>query len=74
MTRDFGNWLEDIGLGKYAELLVENEIDFDVLPDLSEADLAKLGLPIGWRRASAVSVLECGAGGRWSNEAGVTCA
>ena len=34
-------WLEDIGLGRYAELFIEHRIDFDVLADLTEPDLAR---------------------------------
>ena len=37
-------WLEQHGLGKYAELLAENEVDFEVFPELEEADLEKIGL------------------------------
>jgi len=29
-------WLEDLGLGKYAEVFAENEIDFEVLPEQSK--------------------------------------
>jgi class 3 adenylate cyclase/predicted ATPase len=44
------HWLEDIGLGRYADLFAQNRIDLDVLPDLTEADLAELGLPLGDRK------------------------
>ena len=43
-------WLEDIGLGQYVELFAQNHIDLDVLPDLSEADLAQLGITLGDRK------------------------
>ena len=43
-------WLEDIGLGRYAELFAEHAIDFDVLADLSEPDLAQLGVTLGDRK------------------------
>jgi class 3 adenylate cyclase/predicted ATPase len=43
-------WLETIGLGQYAELLAENGIDVDILPDLGEHDLEKLGIPVGHRK------------------------
>jgi class 3 adenylate cyclase/tetratricopeptide (TPR) repeat protein len=43
-------WLEDIGLGQYVELFAQNHIDFDVLPDLSEVDLAQLGVTLGDRK------------------------
>jgi class 3 adenylate cyclase len=44
------HWLEDIGLGRYADVFTENLIDLDVLPDLTEADLAGLGVPLGDRK------------------------
>jgi class 3 adenylate cyclase/tetratricopeptide (TPR) repeat protein len=43
-------WLEDLGLGRYVELFAQNHIDFDVLPDLSERDLAQLGVTLGDRK------------------------
>ena len=43
-------WLEQLGLGRYAAVFSENDIDFDVLPDLSDADLAALGISLGHRR------------------------
>ena len=42
--------LEQHGLGKYAELFAEHGIDLDVLADLTDADLEKLGIPMGDRR------------------------
>src|SRR4029078_8128764 len=42
--------LEREGLGKYAELFAEHSIGADVLADLTEADLEKLGMPMGDRR------------------------
>ena len=47
---DLTEWLEGLGLGKYAPAFREQEIDFDLLPLLTEQDLKELGLPIGPRR------------------------
>jgi class 3 adenylate cyclase len=47
---DLGEWLDGLGLGKYAAAFAEQEIDFDLLPLLTEADVRELGLPIGPRR------------------------
>lgn len=47
---DIRKWLEQNELGKYADLLAENEIDLAILPRLSEDDLKELGLPLGARR------------------------
>jgi class 3 adenylate cyclase/predicted ATPase len=44
------SWLEEIGLGHHAQLFAQNRIDLDILPNLTEADLAELGLPLGDRK------------------------
>jgi class 3 adenylate cyclase/tetratricopeptide (TPR) repeat protein len=49
-------WLEEIGLGRYAELFAENHIDFDVLSDLTESDLAQLGVTLGDRKRLARAI------------------
>jgi hypothetical protein len=41
---DLGEWLKGLGLGQYEATFREHEIDADVLPDLTEADLEKIGL------------------------------
>src|SRR6266446_6121248 len=43
-------WLEGLGLGQYREAFVEAAIDPAVLPDLTEADLEKLGGVLGHRK------------------------
>lgn len=43
-------WLEGLQLEGYYESFVEQRIDLDVLPDLTEADLVDLGLPLGDRK------------------------
>ncbi len=50
MARDISEWLEDLGLGRYTDVFAENEIDSTVLPDLSEADFEKIGIPMGPRK------------------------
>ncbi len=44
------HWLEQLGLGRYARVFSDNDIDFDVLPDLSDEDLAGLGVSLGHRK------------------------
>jgi class 3 adenylate cyclase len=44
------DWLRDNKLEQITELFEANDIDFDVLPELSEADLEKLGLSVGSRK------------------------
>jgi class 3 adenylate cyclase/tetratricopeptide (TPR) repeat protein len=47
---DLKSWLEDLGMGQYAQSFVASDIDFDVLPDLTEADLERLGVSLGHRK------------------------
>ena len=47
---DVAQWLKGIGLGQYEALFREHEIDADVLPELTEADLEKIGVPLGSRK------------------------
>src|SRR5208282_4922974 len=47
---DVGGWLRNLGLGQYEAMFRENEIDVDVLPELTEIDLEKLGVPLGHRK------------------------
>ena len=48
--RDIPRWLDEIGLGQYGQAFLQNDIDFEVLPDLTESDLEKLGLSLGHRK------------------------
>ena len=50
MADDIARWLEGLGLGQYAQAFAQNNIELDVVPDLSEDDLKELGLKIGDRR------------------------
>jgi class 3 adenylate cyclase/predicted ATPase len=47
---DIAAWLRELGFERYADRLRANEIDLDVLPDLTEDDLEKLGIPLGHRK------------------------
>ena len=47
---DLKQWLATLGLGEYCETLMKQRVDLDVLTDLSEADLADLGVPLGDRK------------------------
>ena len=43
---DITTWLETLGLGKYQEVFIENEIVFDVLSELTEEHLKEMGFKI----------------------------
>jgi hypothetical protein len=47
---DVGAWLEELGLGQYRALFADQAIDSDVLPDLTDDDLVRLGVPLGHRK------------------------
>ena len=47
---DVGAWLRNLGLGQYEAVFREHEIDAEVLPDLTDADLEKLGVLMGHRK------------------------
>jgi class 3 adenylate cyclase/tetratricopeptide (TPR) repeat protein len=44
------DWLSRHGFEQYAEIFEANDIDLDVLPELSERDLEQLGVSMGNRR------------------------
>ena len=50
MFDDVTNWLEELGLGEYACVFAENNVDLEVLPELTDADLKELGVTLGHRR------------------------
>jgi class 3 adenylate cyclase len=47
---DVGAWLRGLGLEKYAESFIGHAIGLDVLPDLTDADLKELDVPLGDRK------------------------
>ena len=47
---DLRDWLRTLGLEPLAGVLADNDIDFDILPDLTELDFEKLGISLGHRR------------------------
>src|SRR5271168_2319266 len=49
-TMDVGDWLKSLGLGQYLGLFREHEIDGEVLPELTDVDLEKFGVPFGHRK------------------------
>ena len=47
---DVGGWLRSLGLGQYEALFRASDIDADVLPELTEVYLEKLGISLGHRK------------------------
>ncbi len=54
MARNISEWLEALGLGKYAEVFAENEIDCEALPHLTEDDLNPIRPKLGPSLASSL--------------------
>src|SRR6516162_6173152 len=64
MSIDVAEWLRGLGLGQYAEAFAANDIDIEVLPELTADDLIGLGVAsIGHRRKllAAIAALRSGA-------------
>jgi class 3 adenylate cyclase len=55
---DVAAWLQDLGLARYEAAFRESDIDVDVLPDLTEADLEKLGISLGHRKKLLRAIAE----------------
>lgn len=47
---DITVWLRELGLERYLQVFQDAEITTEVLPDLTDADLRELGLPLGPRK------------------------
>ena len=58
---DVGDWLRDLGLEQYGQLFRANEISAEVLPELTEIDLEKLGVPLGHRKRLIKAIAGLGA-------------
>ena len=47
---DIQSWLTSIGLQQYLDNFQQNDIDFEVLSELEETDLEKIGISLGHRK------------------------
>ncbi len=57
------DWLHANGFGRFADLFAENEIDGEVLLELTDADLDSLGLPLGPRKKLIKAIAALADGG-----------
>jgi hypothetical protein len=48
--QQIADWLEKLGMSEYAERFAENDIDVEVLSELTDKDFDRLGVSIGHRR------------------------
>jgi class 3 adenylate cyclase len=57
------DWLGKLGLGQYAQPFAENDINFAILPDLTDQDLKELGVAsLGHRRQLLRAIIELNSG------------
>src|SRR5262249_36275567 len=62
-------WLCELGLEQYVDLFVRNGIDADVLSDLTDQDLEKLGVLLGHRRRMLRAITQFNVKAEKANEA-----
>ena len=48
--QQIADWLEKLGMSEYARRFAENDIDIEVLSELTDTDFDRLGVSIGHRR------------------------
>ncbi|MGX9356895.1 AAA family ATPase [Roseobacteraceae bacterium S113] len=51
-------WLENLGLGAYTDAFKENEIDWDILPELTKDDLQDIGVTMVGHRRKLLKAIE----------------
>jgi class 3 adenylate cyclase/tetratricopeptide (TPR) repeat protein len=60
---DLRAWLQSLGLERYEQAFRASDVDADVLPELSDADLEKLGISLGHRKKLLKAIAELRPGG-----------
>jgi class 3 adenylate cyclase len=48
--QQIAEWLKQLGMSEYAQRFAEDDIDLDVLPELTDQDFDRLGVSVGHRR------------------------
>src|SRR5271166_2222713 len=60
MSIDVASWLQQLGLAQYEPAFRDNQVDGDVLPDLTADDLVAIGVTaVGHRRAQRRGASPC---------------
>ncbi len=57
---DVGDWLRSLGLGQYEALFRQNDIDAEVLSELTDGDLEKFGVSFGHRKRLLKAIASLG--------------
>ena len=58
--KQIADWLRKLGMPEYAERFAEERIEIDVLPELTDQDLERLGIPLGHRRRMLRAIRDLG--------------
>ena len=58
LVMDIAAWLRGLSLERYAEAFRDNAIELEDLPELSEADLEKIGVLLGHRKIMLKAIAE----------------
>jgi predicted ATPase/class 3 adenylate cyclase len=58
--QQIADWLKKLGMSEYGERFAENDIDIDVLSELTDQDLEKLGVSLGHRRKMLRAIRDLG--------------
>jgi class 3 adenylate cyclase len=56
--QDLAQWLDKLGMSEYAQRFAENDIDIDVLGELTDQDFDRLGVSLGHRRRMLRAIRE----------------
>jgi hypothetical protein len=57
--QQIADWLQKLDLGQYAQRFAENDINFAILPDLTDQDLREIGVAsLGHRRQLLRAITE----------------
>ncbi len=59
---DIAAWIRELGLERYEEAFREGEIDAEIVPELTDADLKELGIPLGPRKKLLKAIAALGGG------------
>src|SRR5262252_5662217 len=58
--QQIADWLKTLGMSEYAECFAANDIEIDILPELTDHDLERLGVSLGHRRRILRAIRELG--------------
>jgi SAM domain (Sterile alpha motif) len=67
---DLAVWLRALDLERYGQTFLDHGIDGEVLPDLTDADLERIGVLLGHRKKILNAIALLRSSGSWSTELG----